>query len=345
MVSETASAAPSSASGPARGPGRVRVLSDTLLLLSGIIWGTNFVVIKFALTVFTPYFFLATRFLLAAAVLAVLFRRRLRRATAREFGVSAAVGVVLYVGFLFQTEGVVRTSPGVVGFLTSFYVVLVPLMIGLWTRSWPRRPVALGVLLVAAGMTFLGFTGEVHVGSGEAFALAATVFWSFHILAVAHAAPRVDSFVLTCVQLGVAGILGLGTCLVFEAPLSAPDARGLGLIAYTAVLGGVLGYLFLAFGQKHTPPTIAGLLVAVEAVAALLLSVAVGYDSFSRHSVVGFALVLSGIVLAQSASRARVGVLAEDGASVPPEYAEDPFPVVADGVGPEPEVGMAQPAR
>lgn len=56
------------------------------------------------------------------------------------------------------------------------------------------------------------------------------------------------------------------------------------------------------------------------------------------------ALVPAGIVPAQTASQDRVGILAEDGATVPLAYAEDPLDAVTDGFAAEHERVAPQPA-
>ena len=81
-------------------------------------------------------------------------------------------------------------------------------------------------------------------------------------------------------------------------------------------MGGVVAYLLMALGQRYTPPTLAGLLMSLEAVFALIVSIIVGYDSLTLRTFVGFALVFAGTTVARLGSE-RTGIAAEPAPPAP----------------------------
>ena len=57
------------------------ILADSLLLLTALIWGCAFAVVKNALDSFPPGAIIAMRYLIAAAITGILFRRHLKELT------------------------------------------------------------------------------------------------------------------------------------------------------------------------------------------------------------------------------------------------------------------------
>lgn len=284
---------------------KTRLLAEGGLALAGIIWGANFSLIKFALGYMPPFYYLGLRFLLAFVLVAVFSLGRLKGLTSRQWGISLVVGLCLFSGFALQTVGLTQTSPGINGLLTALYVLLVPLMIGVTTRRWPRRQVGVGILLVMGGVGVLTVYGKLSFGWGEIMTLLGTVFWSLHILALSYAAKRVDTRALTAVQLGVIGVLSLAISLLFERPTLDPGLPALATVLYTAIMGGVVAYLLMTWGQQHTSPTMAGVLMSLETVFAVIFSMLLGFDHLTVRSMLGFGLSFGGIFVAQFSARSR----------------------------------------
>jgi len=107
------------------------------------IWGCTFVVVKGALADASPLPFLAVRFVLAGLLLlGILGRGRVERGAIFP---GFILGLFLFVGYLFQTYGLIYTTPSKSAFLTGFSVILVPLIVMLAgfrrtfrSQSFPR---------------------------------------------------------------------------------------------------------------------------------------------------------------------------------------------------------------
>jgi drug/metabolite transporter (DMT)-like permease len=294
--------------------GRVRVLAEIGLGLAGVIWGANFVLVKVAIGHMPPLYYLGLRFLVGAIVLAPFSIGRLRRLDRRGWALGCGVGVLLFAGFVLQTIGLRTTSPGISGFLTSVYVIVVPLMLGLFTGRWPSPTVGVGVVVVAAGLAVLSLYGKVGFGWGETLTLLANIFWALHILGVGYATARISAIALVQLQLTVCAVLALVCSFPIERPELFPGWEATGAVLWTGIMGGVVAYVLMALGQRYTPPTLAGVLMSLEAVFALITSIVLGYDSLTVRTVAGFALVFIGTTVA------RVG------SEKAPELAGEPAP-------------------
>ena len=105
----------------------IRTKAEAFLVVITFIWGCTFVVVKGALADASPLPFLAVRFLLAGLLLlAILGRGQVGRET---FLPGFILGLFLFAGYLFQTWGLVYTTPSKSAFLTGFSVILVPVIL------------------------------------------------------------------------------------------------------------------------------------------------------------------------------------------------------------------------
>jgi drug/metabolite transporter (DMT)-like permease len=284
------------------GDGRVRLMAEIGLGVAGIIWGANFVLVKLAMEHMPALYYLGLRFAVGAVLLAPFSVSRLRRLNRRGWLIGIGIGVLLFAGFVLQTVGLRSTSPGLSGFLTSLYVIFVPLMLGLFTGRWPSAMLAVGVVVVAAGLAVLSLYGNLAFGWGEIFTLLATIFWALHILGVGYASTRISAIALVQLQFMVCTVLGLTCSFIFERPVFFPGWAATGAVLWTGIMGGLVAYMLMALGQRYTPPTLAGILMSLEAVFALIVSVIWGYDSLTIRAVVGFVLVFAGTTIARMGS-------------------------------------------
>lgn len=294
--------------------GRVRIMAEVGLGMAGVIWGANFVLVKLALEHMSPMYYLGLRFLVGAVLLAPFAFSRLRRLNRRGWLIGCGVGLLLFIGFALQTIGLRTISPGISGFLTNLYVIIVPLMLGLGAGRWPSPLVWVGVAVVMGGLAVLSLYGELSLGWGEVLTVVATIFWALHILAVAYSSSRISAIALVQLQLTVCAVLSLASAFIFEQPAFFPGWEAMGAVLWTGVMGGVVAYVLMALGQRHTPPTLAGILMSLEAVFALIVSIIFGYDSLTLRTVAGFVLVFAGCTIARMGSEKT------------PEYAAEPAP-------------------
>src|SRR5437764_3822905 len=116
------------------------------------IWGTTFVLVKEALRTISPLLFNAVRMGLAAAIMAVLYRKQLSTLTRPTFTAGLVVGIFLFLGYELQTTGLRLTTPSKSAFLTGVSTVLVPLFLIIFWRSRTHLWRTLGIISAFIGL-------------------------------------------------------------------------------------------------------------------------------------------------------------------------------------------------
>lgn len=305
-------------------PGRAVVLgSEAILLLAAILWGAAFVAQKRAGSAgVTVLDITATRFLLAAGVLApvVLWRRRRGRGTAkaarRRLWIGALVaGGAMFVATVLQQAGLLWTDSGVAGFITGLYVIFVPL-IGLLLRIRIGWPVWVGAVLALAGLYLLSVHGRPEINPGDGLVLLCAVIWAAHVLIVGWSAPRVDAIEFSLIQFAVTGVLGsialaatsVVATVVPGGPPGPPALPGLPFmefmrapwdLLYLGVVATSIAFTLQVVGQRHAPAAHAAIILSLEAVFAAIAGALVLDERFDRQSAVGAGLMFVGIIVAQ----------------------------------------------
>jgi drug/metabolite transporter (DMT)-like permease len=296
---------------------RVSLLAEIGLVGAALIWGFNFILVKLAVGHMPPVYYVGLRFLVGAIFLLPFSWKQMRQLDRRGWLIGLGVGVLLFGGFALQTIGLVSTSPGVSGFLTGLYVIMVPLFIGVSTGRWPSFMVGVGVVVVVGGFALLSLYGHLAFGLGELWTLLATIFWALHILGVAYGSSRLGSLAFVQLQLTVCAVLSLIGSFAFEHPPLFPGWPATGAILWTGVMGSLVAYVLMVVGQKHTAPTLAGVIMSLEAVFALIFSILVGYDSLTLRTLLGFVLVFAGTTVARLGSEKEPELAAEQAPPAP----------------------------
>ena len=298
-------------------PARVRLLAEFGLVAAALIWGFNFILVKMAVDQMPPIYYVGLRFLVGSIFLLPFSYRQMKALDRQGWLIGMGVGVLLFGGFILQTVGLVSTSPGVSGFLTSLYVIMVPIFIGLATGRWPSPMVGVGVVVVVAGFALLSLYGDLSFGWGEIFTLLATIFWALHILGVAYGSTRLGALAFVQLQLTICAVLSLAGAFIFERPDPFPGWAPTGAVLWTGIMGSLVAYVLMVLGQRYTPPTLAGVIMSLEAVFALIFSIIVGYDSLTLRALLGFTVVFVGTTVARIGTEREPEIAAEQAPPAP----------------------------
>ena len=277
----------------------MRLKADLTLLLVSIIWGSAFVAQRVAGQMGSVYLFNGARYLLAAVVVFPFVRRNNVSSLPRDQCKWMFVaGFLLFLGSALQQQGLVYTTAGNAGFITSLYVVFVPIILFLIWREEAHWISIVAVVLAGVGAFFLSTGGRFEVRAGDVIELGGALFWTFHVIVLGKYASRFEPMSFSIGQLVVCGLLNLGVGIFMEKsmPLNLPL---LGAVAYTAFFSLGLCYTLQVWAQRHTPPADAALILSLEAVFAVISGWWLLDEKLDGIQIFGCILIFVAVLLSQ----------------------------------------------
>ncbi len=284
----------------------MRLKADLTLLLVAILWGSAFAAQRVAGQFGSLYFFNAVRFLLAGVILLLAAPRKM--ISRQQMLWIVVAGTILFVASALQQAGLLTTTAGNAGFITSLYVVIVPFVMLL---GWGERPhwlAVLAVFLAALGAFLLSTGGSLEFKSGDALELGGALFWSLHVVVLGKFASRFEAISFSAGQLLVGSLLNFAAAGLFERSNLALPAPVLGAVLYTALISLGLGYTLQIWGQKHTPPTDAAIILSLESVFAVLGAWLLLGEQLATVQIIGCLIILAAVILSQAKGWGKIEI-------------------------------------
>ena len=149
------------------------------------------------------------------------------------------------------------------------------------------------------GAVVLLHTPKLTIERGDLAVLVGAFFWSGHILVVDHFSKRIDGLQLSAMQFFVAAILSTIATFLFETPTVKGILGASGAILYAGIIVVGVAFTFQVLGQRNTNPTIAALIMCLEAVFAVVFGYLLLHEVMTTRELLGCALMLAGVILAQ----------------------------------------------
>ena len=279
------------------------------LLLAAVICirATSYLFSKVALQSLQPFNLLSIRFLLAFTLLCFLTRKRMKGLSCRTVLRGMALGGAFFLTMGCEMLGLLTTDSSVTSFLENTAVVLVPLLQAVLLRRLPKPVIVLSGLVTMTGIGFLTLqgTGGFQLTAGQLFCLGAAFFYAAAILLTDRFSHQDDPLVLGVLQVGFIGLFSLCASLILETPHLPSEFPVWGAIAVLAVICTGFGFTLQPVAQRGTTAERAGLFCALNPLTATILGVVVLQENFGLQSLIGGALVLTGILLSKLGDRKR----------------------------------------
>ena len=273
----------------------MRLIYTLLLVATTAVWGWTFVVVQDAIAVYGVIPFLAVRFALAGAALAPIYAMKLTR---RSLIVGGGIGVVLAAGYLFQTTGLLFTTPTNSGLITGLFVVFAPLADRLLFGASVSRQVVLAVALSLLGMVLLAGGGPEGANWGDLLTLLCAAALGLHIALLSRYAAFYDAGALTLAQ-----ILSIALLFVivwpFFAPITLPTPEVWVALLVTGLLASAGAFLVQTTVQQHIPAARTAIILTMEPVFAALFGYWLAGDRLVAVQILGALMILSALVIGE----------------------------------------------
>lgn len=278
--------------------------ANLMLLMAAMIWGAGYIFSKMATNAHMQAGLInAIRGLIYASLAFLFFHKAIMKMSRADIQIGLSAGLINFLGYQFQTWGLRYTTPSNNAFLTAIYVVIIPIIIWVIYKRRPEAKSYPAIILAVVGMGFLtnilqnGFT--LHIG--DLLTLISAFFYALQIvyfgMRAMNTSPFVLSFMLGITQSG----FGLIWSLLFEhASYGAINWQaGLWPVIVLGIVSSFGAQSLQIIGQRFTDPTPAGLILMTESMFGSLFSVALGFEPFTVHLLLGGVLIIIAILIMQ----------------------------------------------
>ena len=283
-----------------------RVKANFLLLTAAAVWGFAFVAQRQGAQYLGAFAFNGIRFLLGGLSLIPLIifldskKEKSERNKNFKYSMLSGIpaGLILFTAASLQQIGISGSTAGKAGFITSLYLVLVPIA-GIFLKQKAGLNTWLAVLPAILGLYLLCIDGQVSVNTGDMLILTASVFWMAHILVIDKFSKNSDPLKLSSMQFIICGALSLITSLFTENITGEAVYSALTPILYGGLLSVGIAYTCQVLGQRDAKPSHAALLLSTESVFAAIGGVMLLGETMSKKNIAGCILIFSAIIISQ----------------------------------------------
>ena len=285
-----------------------KLTSNIALFLTALIWGLSFVAQRAGMEYIGPFTFNAVRsFMGGLSLLPLIFwikvsipdtrterRKHVQHINLERAGV--ACGIALFLAMSVQQYCMKYVGAGKAGFITALYIIFVPILTILLGKKL-NKIIIVSVSLALCGLYLLCYKAGSGFSIYDIMLLLSAFLYAVHIMVVNYYSKRVNPLKVSCLQFFIVGLLSAFLVWLFESPNIDAIIDCKVPLLYAGVVTCGVAYTLQIFGQKHTIPVIASLILSLESVFAVLGGVFILHEVLSIKEIMGCVLMISGVLL------------------------------------------------
>ncbi|MFZ1080655.1 MAG: DMT family transporter [Candidatus Kryptoniota bacterium] len=273
--------------------------AELILLSITLIWGGTFAVVKFALANSSPLTFLAIRFGIASLIFPLIYRKNYFSMDKATFIGGAFLGVLLMVGFAFQTIGLKYTTSSKSAFITGLLVAFTPIAQAIIERKLPSKGNLIGVGLVAVGLYLLTSPSGQGFNIGDILTFFCAISYAIYIVYLDIFSKKHDVSKLTLLQLSITSLLSIAIAPFVETMEVHLTTGFIWALLYTSILATVFATYLQTKYQRDTTPVRAAIIFSMEPVLANVIAFFAFGEFVGYIGAVGGTLIIAGLLTSE----------------------------------------------
>ena len=289
-----------------------KYIPHLMLLSAAMIWGFGFTA-QDAIESLGAFSIGAVRSWIAGffLILVIMLLDRLRHTGRRLFsrcGIDITrteliggilCGVALSVASSLQQIGITDgTDGGKAAFITSLYVVLVPVY-SLLIGKRAHLNVWISVAIAAVGFYFLCIKDDLSITLSDVWVILCALVFPLHILIIDHFSPRTDGARLSCVQFFTCAVIQTVPAIVIGGDTMAEVGANILPLLFLGVGSSGIAYTLQILGQNGVDPSAASIIMSLESVFGVIGSMLILHSTLSEQEYIGCFIVLVAVILSQ----------------------------------------------
>ncbi len=292
---------------------KLKFLGPLICLLTAIIWGSGFPfqdIVGRDTANIDNFSFNGIRFIIGGIILipVILIFEREKELTKEEkkpklkrtIAFGAISGALLAISAVLQQAGIQLTGEsGKAGFITGFYLIILPVAMLIMFKQKPSIFVWIAIPISLLGLYFLSITSDFRIQLGDLLVLLCAFGFSAQMIFVDRVGKVVSTLKFSSTQFFVAGAICLTLGLIFGNLTWQGITNNIVPILYCGVMSSGAAYTLQNIGQKRTAPAVASLIFALEGLFATVFECIFEKTIPSGRILIGCVLMLTAVLLSQ----------------------------------------------
>lgn len=275
--------------------------ADILLLITAMVWGSTFGLVKDALNSASPFMFNLVRFGSASLLFLLIFRKQLSPMSKSTLFAGLFAGFFLVFGYGTQTVGLLYTTASRSAFITGLAVVFVPIIIILYKRTWFKPITFIGILTALIGLRLLTLPGEngESFNFGDFLTLLCAVSYAANLVCIEIYTRRYSYIQLAFLQLLFTALSSLPAAFVLETPRWTMTTTLLWALIVTTIGGTLFAFYIVNRVMRFTSATHAAVIFTMEPVFAAVVAHIFYFERLGTLGIIGGVFILIGMIFTE----------------------------------------------
>ena len=273
-----------------------------LVFLLAVIRGSSYIFIKNIITIQSPFEIVFFRFFTTGIILLLFTIKQFKKVNRYDFIFGVLAGIFLFSAFAFQTYGIKYTTVSKQSFLTSLYIIFIPLFNFIFFKKKISKEIAFLFFIILIGVFFISFQDfknfEISFNLGDILTLLCALGFSLNIITLSKTEKyNVNIINITVIQMLIIGILSLIFQFIIE-----KSRIGFSInfsLIYLIIVCTMLNFTIQNISQKYISAHIIGLILSLESIFGTFFAVIFLNENINSNFIIGTFLITVSIVLVQ----------------------------------------------
>lgn len=273
-----------------------------LVFLLAVIRGSSYIFIKNIITIQSPFEIVFFRFFTTGIILLLFTIKQFKKVNRYDFIFGVLAGIFLFSAFAFQTYGIKYTTVSKQSFLTSLYIIFIPLFNFIFFKKKISKEIAFLFFIILIGVFFISFQDfknfEISLNLGDILTLLCALGFSLNIITLSKTEKyNVNIINITVIQMLIIGILSLIFQFIIE-----KSRIGFSInfsLIYLIIVCTMLNFTIQNISQKYISAHIIGLILSLESIFGTFFAVIFLNENINSNFIIGTFLITLSIVLVQ----------------------------------------------
>lgn len=276
-------------------------LFKCILLILAILRGTSFIAIKELTQDISSNQLIFYRFFFSAIILLIIFHKLFFKLKIKEVILGSIGGIFLYLAFFSQTIGIQYTTIPKQAFLTSLYILFIPVFeYVFYKKIFYKKINLIGIIL---GLFFIFFDDmtklQTNFNIGDLLTLFCALFFALNIIIFKNK-QNLNIFNVTIIQFFTVTFISYFSSLLIDKKVISLEYKYFNkYIFFLIIFCTLINFLFQNMSQRYVTPEMIGIILSLESVFGALFSKLYFNDLFSINFVLGCSIIFISLILIQ----------------------------------------------